>query len=172
MGVTSRVVPTQPNLESLTLTLTFIRSVQELRILERRREDRRQLCSVALSHHARIYHTRAGDMQFCVPPFWMAEQSGRSDLVDEGSCFPQGLGTEVVLTSHSPPVSHPSSRGGPGSSCPVPSDRHPRNMLFVPAQMQPLSPQFPQELSPHLDPPHSVLNGCRGGRHLLVHHGP
>lgn len=38
MGVTSRVVPTQPNLESLTLTLTFIRSVQELRILERRRE--------------------------------------------------------------------------------------------------------------------------------------
>lgn len=66
MGVTSRVVPTQPDLESLTHTLTFIRSVQELRILGGFRGERRQLCNVALSHHARIHHTRAGDMQFRV----------------------------------------------------------------------------------------------------------
>lgn len=92
--------------------------------------------------------------------------------MDQGSCFPQGFWGRKSLTSHSPPVSLPSSRGALGSSCPVPSDRHSRNILSVPAQMQPLSPQVPQELCPHLNPPHSVLNGCRGGRHLLVHHGP
>lgn len=55
-----------------------------------------------------------------------------------------GFGDEVALTSHSPPVSLLSSRGGPGSSCPVRSDR--QEYISVPAQIQPLAPQFPQEL--------------------------
>lgn len=101
MGVISRVVLTQPDLETLAHTLTFIRSVQELRILGGRRGKRRQLCSVALSHHARTHHTRAGDMHFRVQPLSgrLNSQEGQISWTREAAGFGDGSRAHLSFTS-------------------------------------------------------------------------